>query len=1262
MKRSARIALPILLIVVMMITALSAFVFTANAADTTEAKIAAYTITMGEDDKIGYDGYPVEKSATLVSGSSKTGAFADLAESLATVAPTEKMRYVITLNKDVTVTSPIVISANENTEIWIDLAGHKITSEVDGPMIVTSGSGATVRIFGEFNNDGSYGSFFTSKANGALIKIAAGSTDKVDVNYVDCVFAGNASNTAMLIAEGGKLTFEHSRLTYTAGGNASVFDAKDAKLNVKYADFDIGKGATLVKSSASKVYIEGGSMIGYAIVQSDERESQILMTGFDCEVDTAFIQGSADTKTYVLGSSMEIYTAIASGAANADNLVFYYGDGTMTVTGQDFAQYGIANSDVFTVTEAGGVWTMSYTGSNKAVTTAAIIGQVPEVAFNDNLDTALEAPLLGIGLDSTNKVDIKDVTDSTVRITTLLADNSGTVATSFYGCEDVSVILDFNGYDFSNTNTGASTMIQVANQLHVRIDGEGQGGRSTVTGAGKTQRLIYVIQASASGQISKHLVVQCSNFDFVATNLRGSSAKSSAPIDGCAGYIFLENLNLIYSGTKATASNLTASGCDDLATLIFLSHDSFKEGVLFMNNVSVSDTSTNGMKVTGVRLAYNWRAFVKDFKADGVDVAFNAASSGTACYISDSTVNSADIVFSGEGKAYVTDTTISTPTGNLCSGTIAPHFYYGSGKTLITIGTEILNGNTTAEDGYAIGPVDQGVYKVVNSSGNHSITMPAVFSSGMMLQRNKVVNVYGFCEDIGATIRVTIGDVSSDAVVGADGKWKASFAPLDAAKDVTIQIDQLGAGAEGTPDVQFTNVNIGEIWVMSGQSNAELRVGYLEDVEELAILCSTLNIREFKPTGYTLNPDPKGNGTWRNVSYSTVKSTEGAAMSAAGYATVARLAAELGPDVPVGLITIAQGSTKINTWLDYEHIAELSPWLANRYDEIKASGTLPSKAHGANAVPTILYNRNVYPLEGFTTAGVMWYQGCGDIPGKYYSGTTTHYLGPEGRTYTEFFAALEEVFRRAFDNGGTDLPFYVMQLAPYSRSGDGPSDGSYIYAFRLEQYEFCKALDNTYLVSVANEGMAFTTNDVDGGAFIHPSRKSPIGNRTADMILANEYGIKYAEVVSYPEPIAAVRNADGTVTLTFDTDIQLTYGDKVEGFELSANGTTWVKAEGTIDGNKLTLSASGVTAATKLRYGSGRTQVELRDGTIIEVAHASGQYTLSGGVYTVTDALTGQKHTITVDSMDAIRTKNHGNITNASGIPLVLFSMDVIAG
>ena len=117
MTKSMKIALPILLLVAIVITVLSVFLMTATAAEDAEAKINAYTVTYGTDTKFGYEGYDVEKSTTLISGSAASGSFADLAETLSSVAPTEKTRYILTLNKDVTVSAPIVIEGNENTEV-----------------------------------------------------------------------------------------------------------------------------------------------------------------------------------------------------------------------------------------------------------------------------------------------------------------------------------------------------------------------------------------------------------------------------------------------------------------------------------------------------------------------------------------------------------------------------------------------------------------------------------------------------------------------------------------------------------------------------------------------------------------------------------------------------------------------------------------------------------------------------------------------------------------------------------------------------------------------------------------------------------------------------------------------------------------------------------------------------------------------------------------------------------------------------------------
>lgn len=1254
MKRCVKTAFPLLLFAVTLLTALFVFILTANAEDATEATLVEATINYGTDSS--KDSYGYEVGTTVVN--TYTGSFAELADKLASLAPAADTRYVLTLNKDIAVDTEFAIAGNEHAEVWINLGGHKITSTVNGPMFTAAGSGAVIRVFGEFNSDGSYGSFETSTANGAFVKIEAGSTDRVDVKYLDATFSGNAEGTSLFIAEGGKLIIQHSTVTLASSNAVSIVNAENSAVDLKYSDFFGNSSATLVSASASKVYIEGGEMKGDCLINSDETASSIVMTGMRCEVGTAFVQGSADTTTYILGSTMKISTAIATGEANADNLIFYYGDGTTSIIGQDPSGYGLGSADC-SYAVSGSTYTMTCSSTEVALATVVTVGSAPETGYYSTPKAALQANLAGIG------TDMSAVSDSTLRIVTLIndyysSDKAGVTSISYskLGCEDASVIFDLNGHTLTNAYTSStSNIFSVSHNMHFTLDGlDAAGNVGTYNTAARYERLIYARQTSNQGQTSYHLVNTIKNLNYVATNFY--QAEKAFPLSAACGHMFVENVNMKYTGEP------TADLTGNELTIVSIAGAST---VAHIDGLNVISSSELDLSVKAMSTSEGCRLFINNYKTTGVETVLESGD-GCDVLLENSVISSDDAIFSGAGSIRVYDCEITTATGVIASGNAIPTFYYGTGKTVVYTNGNIMSGNTAAEEGYAMGPVSGGIYKLISADGVHTLTMPVVFSDGMMLQRGKQVNIYGYCQDIGDTVRVTIGNQTAEALVDADGKWVASFAPMNAARGVTISIKQLGKGDDAFPDIAYENVNIGEIWVVSGQSNAEMDAGLLEDVNEYALLSEALGIRAFTSEGYSATPDAYGNGEWKDVTASLVKSTEDYAISAVGYATVARLAAELGSDVPVGLITIAKGSSVISTWMDYNHLAELSPFLAQHYLSEIADGVLPTRAYGTNAVPTVLYNQQVYPLEGFTTAGVLWYQGCGDVPGRAYDAEyigqeQIPYLGPEGTTYSEYFAALQKIFRRAFDNGGDDLPFYVMQLAPYASRVDyvgAPEDGSYLTTFKYEQYDFCKNLDNTYLVPLATEGMAFTSQDKEAGQFLHPARKSPVGIRTADMILANEYGIKYTDVVSYPQPISAVRNADGTVTITFNTELKLLYGVAPEGFELTADGTTWTKATGIIDGKKLILS--GVSGATGVRYGSGRTQVELADGTIIEVALKSNQSKLSedGLYYTVKDSLTGKSYVVEIDGTDAVRTKQHGNITNTSGIPLVLFSMDVV--
>ena len=543
---------------------------------------------------------------------------------------------------------------------------------------------------------------------------------------------------------------------------------------------------------------------------------------------------------------------------------------------------------------------------------------------------------------------------------------------------------------------------------------------------------------------------------------------------------------------------------------------------------------------------------------------------------------------------------------------------------------------------YTMTPTADDVYQLTAESDSAStITLPAIFANGMVFQRGKTINVFGYCDDTDAELKITLGDRVGTASVDENGEWHVELDPINEPTwDLTLVIEQTNTASENM--VVFSDIAVGEVWVMSGQSNAQLMVGYLEDVEELAILADSLtNVRAYRaPASYSLTPSKYGSGSWDTaVTSKDVRSTSNSTgLSAVGYAAVARLAVELGPDVPVALIHVARGASKIKTWLDYESLAAISPSEAAKYDECLTNGALPDSAH--TKIGTILYNQQIAPYEGFEVAGVMWYQGCGDVSGEA--------LGIEGKSYTEYFTALERVYRRVFGNDG-ELPFYVMQLAPYTQSSNaGANDLS---SFKAEQFDFCRDLESTYLVSNMTDGGVWGDTIFSQG-YIHPGRKSTIANRTANLILVNEYEIDLGEAYSHPTPLLATASGN-TVTVTFDTELKLFFGDKPVGFELYG-GSGWHDATATIDGNKLILTASGVSAPTMVRYGYSPTVAELADGTMIEFLSANAK--LNAEAKTITFTIGSETYTVT-DAEGYIRTLDYGNVTNASGIPLPIFKM-----
>ena len=536
---------------------------------------------------------------------------------------------------------------------------------------------------------------------------------------------------------------------------------------------------------------------------------------------------------------------------------------------------------------------------------------------------------------------------------------------------------------------------------------------------------------------------------------------------------------------------------------------------------------------------------------------------------------------------------------------------------------------------------------VSGESVDGGLSMAKVFANGMVLQRQKPINVYGYANN-GANVTVTLGE-STGTATAVNGEWKVTLPSMEAAKGLTLTV------ASGSEELVYTDVAIGEVMVVSGQSNAQYTAYQLEDWDELALLCETYNnIRIFAETSnYVLEEHKYGFGQWIDGSRSSLEKAgvAGGNISAIGYVAATKLAAELGPDITVALISVSRSATNINAWISEDVLRENESVYSTEIAKLQAyqdfyaqNGRLPNNSseciyYNSNSIykflPSVCYNAMIAPLEGYTARSFVWYQGESNAS--------------EGSLYITKFAHMREQLLKIFCN--EDLECFVVQIAPYNSSG--------IDAFEAVQYDLALQIPNTHLISTGIDGSPLHLQDILYGppaSVIHPSRKTPLGLRIADRILAEVYG-RTEEIVTAPT-LLSVTKGTGTVTLTFDTDLRLLRGIAPEGFEVSDANGTWHTVTGVIEGKTLILNTSAISSPKEVRYCFGMRYIELETGELLPLIVGSSLKLSDDGNYIIY-SYGNYYYEFKSEDGQVIRVIKSGNITNASGEPMPTFKVTI---
>jgi len=142
------------------------------------------------------------------------------------------------------------------------------------------------------------------------------------------------------------------------------------------------------------------------------------------------------------------------------------------------------------------------------------------------------------------------------------------------------------------------------------------------------------------------------------------------------------------------------------------------------------------------------------------------------------------------------------------------------------------------------------------SQASGVVRLPSVLSDHAVLTRTTHVPIWGWA-DGDEEISIKLGDRSARTKATADGKWRVDLNLADS-PDGPFELE-----VTGTNKLVVKDVIIGEVWVASGQSNMDWRLGQSPEAREEAARPRDPLVRQFSVTQATaLAPAEDCVGRW----------------------------------------------------------------------------------------------------------------------------------------------------------------------------------------------------------------------------------------------------------------------------------------------------------------------------------------------------------------------------------------------------------------
>lgn len=235
------------------------------------------------------------------------------------------------------------------------------------------------------------------------------------------------------------------------------------------------------------------------------------------------------------------------------------------------------------------------------------------------------------------------------------------------------------------------------------------------------------------------------------------------------------------------------------------------------------------------------------------------------------------------------------------------------------------------------------------------LRLPVLLSDGAVLQRGEPVPVWGWSTP-GEDVVVRLGGARVAGQADSDGSWRVLVPALEVGGPYILEV------RAGRETVRARNLLVGNVWVLSGQSNMQWPV---EDAMGAAEEIAGANddhirhIRVPRSDAETPQADLTG-GVWEAATPEKVGS-----FSAVGYQFARAIREHV--DVPIGLIHASWGGSRIEPFMSAEMLGLEDGGIAALRTEIRDAHQATESAL-LSALGGAFPNSAVDPVEGETPA------------------------------------------------------------------------------------------------------------------------------------------------------------------------------------------------------------------------------------------------------------------------------------------------------